>query len=167
MGLGDFLFGAACFLADQRPSQKRRRRAQKDMYEREQSWNPFVSRSSGTCFACDGKGYKDWDCRACNGTGTHTYPPKKCNACEGTGQHTYPRKDCFKCNGTGINNGSLCVKCNGTGEFKPSATVDCKKCKGTGVFSPERTVTCKKCDGTGEYHPKCKKCGGTGLHTFK
>lgn len=167
MGLGDFLFGVACLLADQRPSQRRRRKAQKDMYQRENSWNLFTRTDVGTCFACNGKGYKDWECRACDGTGKHTFPAKLCHGCEGAGVRTYSAKPCFKCTATGLNGSAACISCNGTGVFKPEKRVECKRCHGIGEFRAATTVECNKCNGTGKFHPTCKKCGGAGHHKFR
>ena len=90
----------------------------------------------GICFACDGTGKKNLDCRKCAGSGiVHL-----------------PAQPCFRCDGTGMRSGSDCPKCQGTGLFKPARDVVCQRCEGAGSFA----VTCKRCEGSGRYYSRTR-----------
>jgi hypothetical protein len=167
MGFGDFVFGVAGLLFDQRPSQVRRRKAQKDTYKREQALNPFIKTDVGTCFACEGKGHKDWACRSCEGTGRYEYAAKPCNPCNGTGRYTFAAKRCNQCIATGDQGAIGCAKCNALRAGKPPKIMDCRKCSGTGIYALASVAACKKCDGSRKYRPPCKKCSGSGTIRFR
>jgi len=80
-------------------------RARRDRYNPNTALKNLISpvNNYGTCFKCDGTGYK-----------------------------IIPAKKCFTCNGTGIYHVHTCRKCSGTGEFKAEKRLTCNKCDGNG-----------------------------------
>ncbi len=119
--------------------------------------SPF--NSYGTCFSCEGSGKKTFDCKPCDGTGTHH---GTCNLCNGSGLFEIAAKPCNSCQGSDFRYGKTCTRCSGTGEYKPAINVPCKKCSGAGSFS----APCKRCEGSGDFEVTCSKCSGSGWHRF-
>lgn len=90
-----------------------------------------TTHENGICFKCEGAGQKEINCRACNGTGTFTFPDRECRTCNGAGR--YGEDQCRRCSGTGI--------------YSSGKQTNCNRCEGSG----RRNVTCNKCDGSGKF----------------
>lgn len=188
-----FLFSFLCVAHDLlSPQQQRKRRAQKDSYKRSNSF--FQNPNVGTCFSCEGKGYKVFSCgscsgagsksltcRTCSGSGSYQVPLKSCNKCDGLGTLNVQPGPCSLCRSTGSWYDRKCPRCNGSGNFVPPVQgVKCGHCDGTGIFRAAYSVVCRKCagkgtfdvtcsacDGSGKFQPKCKKCGGAGTIKYR
>ncbi len=112
----------------------------------------------GTCFGCEGAGVREFDCRACGGTGKF-----ECRGCAGTGEFKVPARQCFGCNGTGHRPpGTPCPRCAGSGNFAP-ARIEVCRCRST---EGAQRLVCRRCTGSGVLRVVCRKCSGSGWHRF-
>jgi DnaJ-class molecular chaperone len=115
------------------------------------------SRYSGICFGCEGKGTREFDCRACVSTGRYS---GICKSCNGTGSFWPKEQQCGSCAGTGKFKARSCKRCRGTGCLKPSPCT-CNRCCGKGEFVDR----CRACNGYGKISVTCKKCSGSGRYS--
>jgi DnaJ-class molecular chaperone len=151
MGLFRFLFG-----------RDTRSRARRD------AWRPAVVGKNlvspvntyGTCFGCDGTGWRNVACRTCDGSGEYR---GECRACRGTGRFERPARPCLACRGADSGPGPPCRQCSGTGQHRPAVSEACRRCAGAGRF----VASCQKCCGTGRLIVACRRCGGSGWFKHK
>lgn len=88
------------------------------------------------CTYCNGTGYYDWVCDACNGDGLRR--PDVCFQCFGEGT-------CFVTPGSGDGPGwwETCSICHGTGINADTIGGPCRACEGVGVR--KNAIRCEHC----------------------